>query len=242
MPGKLQDQLPNKALSGEELRLITAWELRQMLKDPAFSPHIAYRRAAFYLELAYELPFPHPKTTIYSRVPVNVPVETLTGESLADLIETEFNLMCRRDYIFGTSGAYATAKMEIELHVQVAGAYTPNKDAKESGVIEGKPPLANVEGQSAVIGLRREVILANPNIDRINHDLPIRVQRATPPKPPVVDNPLPGEPPTDMPGIPGIETLEFKYDKTQFPPPANPIDSDISKQVAMRYGVPLRTE
>lgn len=177
----LKDQVPNRALSGSELKEIAVQEFRRMLDlDYAFQGSVAYPRAAFTLSATFHLPFPHPVHELKSRV-------------------------------------------------------------KKDGVIEGEAPLAPLPENAAVVGLEREVTLENPNLDRVHHDLPIVLQRAVPPKPIVADNPLPGEPQmaTVLPA--GVENVELRYDKTDYPAPAEPVQRDVSAQKAEEMGVPARS-
>lgn len=239
MPGSIKDQLPNRALSGPELGAISKFELAAMLdRDPTFSANIAYTAVACTIEVTYTLPPPHPKHELRSRF-TRVEGKNLTGKLLRDFLLAEFDKMGARDYIFGMSGAYRKSTFTFRVVVHVADPYEPNEG--RSSVITGEAPLV-LEGavRTSVIGLERTVKLENPNIDRINHDLPIIVQRATMPEPPPANN-LPGEPPTQAIGAPGVQNLEFKYDRTQFPAPEAPVDADISQLAAAKLGVPVQT-
>lgn len=241
MPGALKDQLPNRALSGVELAAITAVEIASMLnKDLAFAPNIAYSAAAFSIELEYVLPSPHPKHVLHSQTREGIG-DDLTGLLLRDLILMEFDQMVPRDYVFGLSAAYRRAEVTICVVVHVADPHGPKEGARSK--LTGHPPLPldNLQAVlSTVIGLQRKVTLDNPNLDRIHHGLPIVVQRATPPVPPPASN-LPGEPPTQVIGSPGVENKEFRYDATQFATTAQPVDTDISQSAAAKLGVPVQT-
>lgn len=241
MPGQLKDKLPNLPLNGQELQQITRMEMNALLaKDPAFSPQIAYRQAALSLELNYVLPFPHQEHTIKSRTQ-RMEVPSLTGALIRDIAEAECLLTMDRDYIFKGSHAFRFATITITATFHLGDPYEPRPGDKISCRIEGEAPLKSPPERTVVIALKREVKLENPNIDRINHDMPIVVQRATPPQAMIPENPLPNEPPTAVIGAPGVENLEFRYDKTQFPAPTAPVDSDISQQAAARLGVPQQT-
>lgn len=240
MPGSLKDQLPNRALSGPELGAISKFELKAMLdRDPAFSANVAYTAVACTIEASYTLPAPHPKHELRSRFG-RVEGKNLTGKLLRDFLLTEFDKMGARDYIFGMSGAYRRSVLTLRVLLHVADPYEPNLE--KASVFVGEAPLFELDSarRTSVIGLERTVKLDNPNIDRINHDLPIIVQRATMPEPPPAHN-LPGEPPTQAIGAPGVQNLEFKYDRTQFPAPEAPVDTDISLTAAAKLGVPVQT-
>lgn len=241
MPGALKDQLPNRALSGLELAAITKVELEDMLKkDLAFAPNIAYSAAAFSIELEYVLPSPHPKHVLHSKTREGEG-DDLTGLLLRDLILVEFDQMVPRDYVFGLSAAYRHAGLTISLVVHVADPHEPKQGSRSK--LTGQPPLMLDKLQvlrTSVVGLQRKVTLDNPNLDRIHHGLPIVVQRATPPVPPPAST-LPGEPPTQVIGSPGVENKEFRYDATQFATTAQPVDTDISQSAAAKLGVPVQT-
>lgn len=240
MPGALKDRLPNRALSGPELASITRWELAELMaKDPAFAPNIGYTAAALTIELVYVLPFPHPKHEVVSKIRKQERAN-LTGSKLMELALAEFDKMTQLDYVFGLSGAYRRAELTIRVIAHVADPFTPT-DAEVPCVLVGPAPLVGVEAKrTSLIALERQVKFDNPNIDRINHGLPIIVQRATPPEPPPSTQ-LPGEPPTQVIGAPGVINQEYKYDPTQFPAPPAPVDSDISQKTAARLGVPMQT-
>ncbi len=240
MPGALNKQLPNRALSGPELAAISKLELAEMMqRDPAFSADIAYKVAAYTIVLTYVLPVPHPKHELKSRAPRGEGPE-LTGSLLQTLILEEFNHMVPRDFIFSGSGAYRSTLLNINLVVHLGDPHEPGTG---KSMVTGEAPIpADYPGlaRTSVIGLERVVKLENPNIDRISHGLPIIVQRATPPTP-MVTSQLPGEPPIQTIGAPGVENLEFRYDATQFEKPAPPVDTDISQIAAAKLGVPVQT-
>jgi len=63
----LQNQIPNRALNGEELMEIAVQQFRQMLQnDYAFSKQIAYPRVAMTLRATFHLGEPHPVREIVS--------------------------------------------------------------------------------------------------------------------------------------------------------------------------------
>lgn len=238
MPGALKDKLPNRALSGPELALISEMELRGLLeKDPAFAPNIWYRAAAFSLEVDFALGFPHGLRRLNSRtITMKEPRVVLTGAALQAFAVEEFRQMVSRDYGFHGSVAYKRVQLTLTATFHVVPS-----EVEEAGVVTGGTPLPEILRSGAVvISLQRKVVLENPNIDRINHGMPIVVQRATPPPVMMPENQLPGEPPTAVLGAPQIENMEFRYDATQFPAPTPPVDSDMSAVAAARLGVPQK--
>jgi hypothetical protein len=179
----LKDKLPNRALSGPELKAIALKEFESMLdRDYAFSGSVAYKRITFAIQATFHLGFPHAPHILQSRA-----VQT------------------------------------------------------EDGIVEGAPPLNPPAEEATVVGLERTVELENPNLDRINHGLPITIQRATPPKAIIPDSQLPGEPPAAVINAPGVETLEFKYDPEGLPPVKPAVDRDISAEKAAELGVSQTT-
>lgn len=243
MPGALNKQLPNRSLSGPELKQITLYELREMMKvDPAFSPKIAYQVAAFTITVLYALPFPHEPHQLTSRVPSLKVAAVLTGEVLANCVAREFERMTALDYIFGSSGAYKKADIVITLAVHV-GNPVATEDSDANGEIQGEVPLkAPLPKENSFIGLQRIVTLTNPNIDRIAHDLPIVIQRSAPATPILHESPLKGEPPASLINPPTVINDEHHYDKTQFPVERPPVDKDVTLLLAAKFGVPVRSE
>lgn len=236
----MKDRLPNRSLNGPELAAISRLELIGMMeRDPAFAENIAYAAAAFRVEAVYELPSPHPGHNILSRAPKGSGPD-LTGKLLQGVILEEFDRMIGRDYIFGLSAAYRRAKVTLRLVVHLGDPREP--DEARTSLVTGEAPMVldPPPERTSVIGLQRVVSLDNPNIDRINHGMPIIVQVATPPLPPPISK-LPGEPPLQVIGAPGVENKEFHYDRALFESPTPPIDSDISKTAAAALGIPIQT-
>lgn len=242
MASQLKDRLPNRSLSGPELAEISRKELRGLLAvDPAFAPNIAYRSVAITVEARYDLGIPHPPHLLRSRAPA-LPVENLNGPKLLAIISEIFAGMVSGDYAFQGSVAYKRIEIVLTVTVHLGTPYEPKVSENVMCEVTGEAPLpAPLPEKAVVVALERKVLLENPNIDRINHDMPIIVQRATPPKQFAPDNQLSGEPPTVVMGSPGIENLEFRYDPTQFGSPAKPVDTDISQRAAARLGVPQQT-
>ena len=180
------EQIPNKALNGEEVSQIAAKQFQQMLaSDYSFQKGIAYRRVAFTITATFHFGHPHQPVVVKSRV-------------------------------------------------------------KPDGVIEGEAPLnPSPEGtEAAVAAIEREVKLDNPNLARVQHDMPVRVQEARPPRPiPQSDHPIPDEPPEMLLHAgPEIINHEIRYDKKDYPAlePA-PVTTDVSEREAARLGARART-
>lgn len=241
MPGQLKDKLPNRSLSGHELAEISRQEFRDMLvRDHAFAPNIAYKIVAMTIEAKYELGHPHPPHDLRSRVRF-CEVKNLHGPTLVKIAMDHLEHMLHSDYIFRGSTAYKRSDITFTAIFHLGNPYEPKVGVDVDCVLAGGAPLDPIPEKSAVVALERKVTLDNPNIDRINHDMPIIVQRSTPPTASVPENQLSGEPPTAVIGAPGIENLEYRYDKTLFPSPVASVDTDISQKAAARLGVPQQT-
>lgn len=242
MPGQLADKLPNRALSGPELGKIWLKELDAVLrKDEAFAPTIAYKLAAVSISARFDLGIPHAPFDLTSRMP-RCEIKNLRGPTLIELCLVHGAAMTSRHYAFQGSVAYRRSEITLTITLHLGDPYIPEPGVEVDCVVTGEAPLPEPRPeQTVVIALERKVILENPNIDRINHGMPIILQRANPPAAVVPDNQLTGEPPTVVIGAPTIDNLEFRYDATQFPAPAPPVDVDISQKAAARLGVPQHT-
>ena len=241
MAGSLRDKLPNRALSGPELSAITVKEANALLRaDLAFAPEVAYKSAAVSIEADFDLGIPHAPFKLQSRMPP-AKIPNLRGPRLIEAVLLELTKMMGRHYGFQGSVAYKRSDITLRITVHLGEPYTPNGATVEC-VITGEAPLPEPRPErTVVVGLERKFVLENPNIDRINHDMPIIVQRAQLPQAIIPENQLPGEPPTAVIGAPVVENLEFRYDATQFEAPAPAVDQDISQQAAARLGVPQHT-
>lgn len=242
MPGSLKDKLPNLALRGPELATIAMKELRGLLaQDLAFQPTIAYGSVAFTVKAHFKLGQPHPPHDLFSRVngPLNF-TGGLDGPQLANVIASEFEIMMSRDYAFQGSVAYRNVEAKLSVSVHLGSPHVPG-ETRQVCVLHGEAPLKIIPKDSAVVAIEREFFLKNPNLDRIHHDMPIVIQRATPPQAVIQENQLPGESQTPLVNGPGIENKEYIYDKTQFDIPGVPTDTDFSEKAAAHLGVPLQT-
>ena len=237
----LKDKLPNRALSGPELAEISRKEFRDMLvRDHAFAPNIAYKIVALTVEAKYELGIPHPAHVLHSRVR-HCEVKNLHGPVLMKIAQDHLEHELRTNYVFQGSTAHKRSEITFTAIFHLGNPYEPEDGADVDCVLAGEAPLNPLPEKCVVVALERKVTLGNPNIDRINHDMPIIVQRSTAPVIQVPDNQLPGEPPTAVIGAPGVENLEFRYDKTQFPAPVAPVDTDVSQKISARLGVPQQS-
>lgn len=92
--------------------------------------------------------------------------------------------------------------------------------------------------EAVLVSLERDVTLDNPNLARVHHDMPIRLQEKMPPRTLIMDPVIPGEPPqaaTDP--YPEFKNTDLRYDKTQYPEGPAPVDRDVSEKKAAELGV-----
>jgi hypothetical protein len=173
-----------------------------------------------------------------------LPNRRLTGAELMTILEKRFHEMLARDYAFTPNVAYGRVAVNITLTMHIAGVtseHVVRSYTKADGVVEGEPPLAEpVEEDAALIALTRDFKMDNPNLERVAAGLPIVFQQRAPQAPPQdYTPPLPGEPPPDAIIKPyDVETVEVRYDPTQYPKPADPVDRDVSAEKARELGVP----
>jgi len=177
-----------------------------------------------------------------------LPNKALQGDEVKAIAIKEFAAMLDRDYSFNRGVTYRRVGMKLEATFQFSQPHPtshkiesrPVRDGDSNLIVEGVP-LDPPEEESTVAGLERQVLLNNANLDRIQHDLPIRLQERQSPKPLNMTPSLPGEPPnfvTDP--FPGFEARELNYDREQFPPAPPPVDIDTSEQKAGALGLKPR--
>lgn len=211
------DKLPNRALGGDELGLIIQEEVRRMIaRDYRFMKTVAYRRAAFSIVLTVDLAYPHPRGEMRSRAQEHAG-EVVQGE--APLTPEPETCQCGHvaaKHAQGHGGENICTECECADFKQTAEALEHEVSATEVSVK-----------------------LDNPNLDRIHHGLPIKVQRALPPEPPKMpDVVVPGETPAPQEAFgKSFETQEFKYDPQGMPPVEAPVVTDVSEREAQRMGV-----
>lgn len=109
----------------------------------------------------------------------------------------------------------------------------------ESATVEGECPECGEKttpDETSVVALEADVELDNPNLARVHHGLPVKVQQreTVTLKPPSV--PLPGEP---MPVVEQrqVVTKELRYDPKDYPAGKPPVYRDRSAEAAERIGV-----
>lgn len=174
-----------------------------------------------------------------------LPNKRLNGAELKEILCQRFRELLDKDYAFLPTLAYARVgvNMTLTLHVGgVVGEHVVRSYTKPdgTGVIEGEPPLADPPDDQAVVALDRRFQMDNPNLERVHADLPITFQQRAPQAPPQeYTPPLPGEPPPDAIIKPyDVETVVVRYDKTQYPEPSAPVDTDVSAEKGKELGVP----
>lgn len=175
-----------------------------------------------------------------------IPNKMLVGPEVIEIAVKEFRDMLMRDCMFGRSIAYKKVAMTLTATFQLGYPHTAPHTVKSrvleqaDGVVQGETPLKEVADEDQeVLSLERDVKLDNPNLARVQHDMPIKIQERTMPQPLNVHTPqLPGEPnPEVLNPFPGVVTHELKYDKTQYPQGDAPVDRDMSDKAAASLGV-----
>ena len=178
-----------------------------------------------------------------------IPNKALNGEEVGKIALKQFEQMIASDYSFQKGIAYRRVAMTITATFHFGHPHQPlvvKSRVKPDGVVEGEVPLVNApEGaEAAVAALERTVEFPNPNLARVQHDLPVRIQEARPPRPVVQpEHQIPGEPPAQMLNVgPEFVNHEIRYDKKDYPAldPA-PVTTDVSEREAARLGSRPRT-
>lgn len=178
-----------------------------------------------------------------------IPNKMLTGPELLEIAVQEFRSMLSKDFAFQGSIAYRRAAFTLSgtfhLGVPFPADHIARSRVKPEGAIEGEVPLVEVPGEEThLVSLERDISLDNPNLARVQHDMPIVVQEKKPPKSRDINTPLlPGEIPQDIANpFPEIETHNLRYDKAGYPPADPPVDRDVSDKKAKELGVKGRNK
>jgi hypothetical protein len=170
-----------------------------------------------------------------------IPNKALNGAEVIEIACKQLREMIERDCMFSRQIAYRRVAFTIQatFHLgQPHQPYTVRSRVKPDGVVEGEAPLAPEPEEGALVSLERDVTLDNPNLARVHHDLPVRIQERMPPRALTVDSVLPGEPTqvlTDP--FPEVKNTELHYDKTQYPEHPKPVDRDVSQAKAEELGL-----
>lgn len=172
-----------------------------------------------------------------------IPNKMLLGTELLEVAVTEFRAMLQRDHMFLHTIAYPRVSFSIQATFQFGYPIPPDHKLKSrvqaNGVIEGEVPMVDPPEDAEVVSLERDIVLDNPNVARISHDLPIMVQERRPPASPPIGT-VPGEETVSGNPFPTIENIPLKYDKTQYPSGPAPVDRDVSEQKAKELGMKTR--
>ena len=173
-----------------------------------------------------------------------IPNKALNGREVLEIAVQEFRAMLERDCMFLKTVAYRRVGITFTAVFDFGNPHPVHEvrsRVKAAGVVEGEAPLTPEPEEGELRALERKVELENPNLERVHHDLPIKVQG--PPRPAQVivpDNTIPGEPPAEILQVPVVETKELRYDKTQYPEPKAAVDTDVSEREAKRLGRPVK--
>lgn len=178
----------------------------------------------------------------------------LIGPEVVEILCQEFRAMLVRDCMFGKQIAYKKISATLTVscnfgyphppkHVVVSRLKPEEVKEGEDSIIAGE--LAKLDGvpedEQVVVALERDVKIDNPNLARVQHDMPIVVQERKPPQPVNPGNVLPGETPAAVLNpFPEVETHKLTYDKTQYPVADPPVDRDVSEAAAEKLGVKNR--
>jgi|HubBroStandDraft_5_1064220.scaffolds.fasta_scaffold03372_5 hypothetical protein len=171
-----------------------------------------------------------------------LPNRALSGEELGEILIEEFRRIIARDYRFLKTVAYKRAAATILLTVDLGYPHPVMEGKSRLAGLVAEAPITPEPEEHEVAATEVSVKLENPNLDRVHHGLPIKVQRALPPEPPKMpDVIVPGETPEPSAlNFKGFETQEFKYDPKDMPAVAAPVVTDVSEREAMRMGVKVK--
>jgi len=170
-----------------------------------------------------------------------IPNKPLNGQEILELAVQDFRAMLAKDCMLTRGIAYRRAAYTLTATFHLGNPHPAiefKSRTKANGVIEGEVPLSDPPEDAVLVALERDVDNDNPNLARVHHDLPIKLQERMPPPPPQISQ-IPGEPPLteSVMQFPEIRNTEIRYDKTQYPEAKPPVDRDVSEAAAAKLGV-----
>ena len=171
-----------------------------------------------------------------------IPNKPLNGEEVKAIAAKEFLAMLDRECMLTRGIAYRRVAISFSATFHLGSPHQPleikSRTHPTDGAVEGEAPLIPEPEDAALVAVERDIALDNPNLARVHHDLPIKIQERMPPRPITMDPVIPGEPPqavTDP--YSEFKNTELRYDKTQYPDAPPPVDRDMSEAKAAALGV-----
>jgi hypothetical protein len=171
-----------------------------------------------------------------------LPNKPLNGEEIRKIAVQHFDEMLKRDCMFLRQQTYRRASFKLTAVFHLAepvGDHTVEVVPPADSPLSREIPLAPAEGeQLALEAMERTYALANPNVQRVAHGLPIRMDERKPPEPVVPTVPIPGEPPGGVLNpFPTMVEHELRYHPDDFPKAPGPIDDDVTDREADKLGL-----
>jgi len=155
-----------------------------------------------------------------------IPNEPLTGPDLKKFLLWRIEQAMNNQWVFNPGTSYPAVAFEAEIRLQFKN---PNlqpltiaaKNTADSG-LESPLPLKDSE-DTGIRAFKIEEQVTNPNVSRIHAGIPISIASVTPPKP--------GE------LVPKVEVHAVTYAKDDAPELPDPKLTDLSPQVAAKFGI-----
>lgn len=169
-----------------------------------------------------------------------IPNRSLNGREVLEIAVQQFREMLERDCVFLPTIAYRKVAISFQATFHLGyphPEHTVRSRTKTTDVVEGEAPLKEEPEEGVLTSLERDVSLENPNIARVAHDLPIKLQERAPQKALANTSGIPGEPVEMLQSFPEFVTKELRYDKADYPGITPPMDRDVSERKAKELGV-----
>lgn len=166
--------------------------------------------------------------------------KALNGAEWKEIACQQFRKMLDNDCMFLPTIAYRRGSFTLQGTFHFGNphpAHVVRSYTKPDEELEGEAPLKNPDEDAVFMSVEREVKLDNPNLARVHHDIPIKVERKVSQEI-LLPSTIPGEPPVYS--LPHIAVDELRYDKAQFPEFPEPVQTDVTEAKAKQLGVPVK--
>lgn len=158
-----------------------------------------------------------------------VPNNPLTGPELKELVILLLRRQLDNDCVFNPGVAYPRVAFSVSVAFHFSNPHFAKHEVNVrvpiDGAVEGLPPLKEIAaGETHVVdAFRFDVSVENPNLTRVDAEMPIVIVKGARPKP------------GDMMG--GVDRHEVRYEPGGFEKPVAPVEYDLSAATAEKWGV-----
>lgn len=159
-----------------------------------------------------------------------IPNSPLTGPELRDVVLLYLRRQMENDWVFNAGTSYPRVAFSVTVEFHFVNPHFSKHElhvrAPIEGAIEGAPPLKEIgPGDTQLVdAFRFDVSVENPNLTRVDAEMPIIITKGARPTPGGI--------------LGGVEKREVRYEPGGFEKPIAPVEYDLSAVTAEKWGVP----